>query len=314
MRETREVKRAKTDNSSGIHMSADSSSGEDLDVSEGNEDENLEFASVEANIGRAYQAALIVLPLPALNHNRPIQYTGGARRTQRRKRAELKKAAVGCNLLTKYFGIAGPVLQEDEVTDEVCDLAIPIFEAQFPGCQALFAFDNATGHSAFAPDALRAGAMNLSSVVKQPKMRATTWGYGVSQDLVFAYDHPDEMLRGQAKRLKVVLEERGLWEAGLRARCKLCPVDGATCCARKIMANQSDFKAQVGMIEERIVAAGHQVIFYPKFHCELNCIENFWAAAKRYARKHCVYTWKYLPVTVPAALASVPLDEIRRHS
>ena len=46
----REVKDAKTDNSSDIHMSTDSSSGEDLDVSEGNDDENLDFASVEANI------------------------------------------------------------------------------------------------------------------------------------------------------------------------------------------------------------------------------------------------------------------------
>ena len=67
MREMREVKRAKTDNSSGIHMSTDSSSEEDLDVSEGNDDENLDFASVEANIGRAYQTAVIVLPLPVLN-------------------------------------------------------------------------------------------------------------------------------------------------------------------------------------------------------------------------------------------------------
>ena len=86
MREMREVKDAKTDNSSDIRMSTDSSSGEDLDVSEGNDDENLDFASVKANIGRAYQAAFVVLPLPGLNHNRPIQYTGGAPRTQRRKK------------------------------------------------------------------------------------------------------------------------------------------------------------------------------------------------------------------------------------
>ena len=110
--------------------------------------------------------------------------------------------------------------------------------------------------------------------------------------MAFANDHPDETLRVQAKRLKVVLEERGLWKASLKAQCKTCPVDGTTCCARRIMASQSDFKVQVGMIEEKIVAAGHQVIFYRKFHCELNFIENFWGAAKRYTRKHCDYSWK----------------------
>ena len=41
----------------------------------------------------------------------------------------------------------------DKLCKQVCDLAIPIFEAQFPGCQALFAFYKATGDSAFAPDA-----------------------------------------------------------------------------------------------------------------------------------------------------------------
>ena len=42
-------------------------------------------------------------------------------------------------------------------------LAIPLFEAQWPGHQAVFLFDNATNHTAFAPDALRVASMNLSS-------------------------------------------------------------------------------------------------------------------------------------------------------
>ena len=36
------------------------------------------------------------------------------------------------------------------------------------------------------------------------------------------------------------------------------------------------------MLEHVIVQAGHEVIFYPKFHCELNYIEYYWAAVKRY--------------------------------
>lgn len=112
-------------------------------------------------------------------------------------------------------------------------------------------------------------------------MRAMTWANGVSQEMFLADDHLDDTLRVQAKGLKVVLEERGLWKAGLKAQCKICPVNCTTCCARESMVSQSDFKVQVRMIEERIVSAGHQVISYIKFHCELNFIENVWKASTR---------------------------------
>ena len=39
--------------------------------------------------------------------------------------------------------------------------AIPIFEALFPTCIAIFAFDNSSNHAAFLPDALLANKMNL---------------------------------------------------------------------------------------------------------------------------------------------------------
>jgi hypothetical protein len=50
---------------------------------------------------------------------------------------------------------------------------------------------------------------------------------------------------------------------------------------------------------------GHRVLFYPKFHCELNHIEYFWCHAKRYARENCDYTIAGLRDNVPNALASV---------
>jgi hypothetical protein len=53
----------------------------------------------------------------------------------------------------------------------VVNRAIPIFEARFPGAKALFAFDNATSHAAYADNALLARNMNLSSGGKQAKMR-----------------------------------------------------------------------------------------------------------------------------------------------
>lgn len=64
------------------------------------------------------------------------------------------------------------------------------------------------------------------------------------------------------------------------------------------------------MLEGMILAAGHLVIFYPKFHCELNYIENFWGAAKHFKRKKCDYSWAGLRNTGSKALASI---QIRRY-
>ncbi|RPA94413.1 hypothetical protein L873DRAFT_1701326, partial [Choiromyces venosus 120613-1] len=52
--------------------------------------------------------------------------------------------------------------------------------------------------------------------------------------------------------------------------------------------------------------AGHMVIFYPSFHCELNFIEYFWGSAKVYAWANCEFTFSSLVRIVPEALAQVP--------
>lgn len=91
----------------------------------------------------------------------------------------------------------------------------------------------------------------------------------------FLKDHPDLACRGQPKGIKIVVQERGLWQKGLSLSCRnKCGVE-KTFCARKIMARQQDFVSQRGMLEEVILAAGHVVIFYPKFGGELNYIEHF---------------------------------------
>jgi transposase len=45
---------------------------------------------------------------------------------------------------------------------------------------------------------------------------------------------------------------------------------------------QPDFKEQKSLVHETIEAAGHLCIMLPKYHCELNFIELFWGAMKRY--------------------------------
>ena len=72
------------------------------------------------------------------------------------------------------------------------------------------------------------------------------------------------------------------------------------------------FLSQKSALEEVILEAGHKCIFYPKFHCELNYIERYWGAAKRYARENCDYSWSGLQRVVPAALESVDTITIRR--
>ena len=41
------------------------------------------------------------------------------------------------------------------------------------------------------------------------------------------------------------------------------------------MSKQPDFQGQRGRLQEEVEATGNLVIFYPKFHCELNFIERY---------------------------------------
>ena len=66
-------------------------------------------------------------------------------------------------------------------------------------------------------------------------------------------------------------------------------------------------------MKELLRETGIDCLFLPKYHCELNYIEMYWGAAKRYAREHCDYTWVGLQSVVPDALATVPLATIRRY-
>ena len=66
------------------------------------------------------------------------------------------------------------------------------------------------------------------------------------------------------------------------------------------------------MIQESIEASGHLCIFIPEFHCELNFIEFFWGAVKKYLWENCDYTFATLKENLPKAMEAVELATIRR--
>jgi hypothetical protein len=87
------------------------------------------------------------------------------------------------------------------------------------------------------------------------------------------------------------------------------------CCCHRILYNQEDFRQQKSLLQELYEDAGHLCLFYPKYHCKLNYIEQYWGNTKfRY--------WETLPTTndkdmlenMRACLDSVPLESIRHYS
>ena len=172
--------------------------------------------------------------------------------------------------------------------------------------------DNSQGHAAYGSDALLVSQMNMNPGGKQALMK-NGWfirdGEQVVQTMVFPNDHPE--FPGQAKGMKQVLFERGYTQR-LRMVCKKGCTDGALqCCAKKILEHEPDFKSQKSLVQEVIEAAGHLCIFLPKFHCELNFIEFFWGAMKKWLRDHCNYTFETLKANLLLAMDSVKLTTIR---
>jgi hypothetical protein len=70
---------------------------------------------------------------------------------------------------------------------------------------------------------------------------------------------------------------------------------------------------QKSALEEVVEARGHQVIFFPKFHCEINSIEQSWGFAKRIYRQFPASSAEAdLERNVTAALDAVPLSSQRK--
>jgi hypothetical protein len=193
---------------------------------------------------------------------------------------------------------------------------IPAFEAKHDPqeYQALIMVDNSQGHSAYAADALWVTLMNLGPGGKNvPQMRDgwfTRDGEKIIQSMVMPEDHQTDP--GKPKGIRQVLVERGLWWPGMLLLCQAkkgqsveegkCHPEATNCCATRTLSLQPDFLEQKSLVQETIEELGHLCIFLPKFHCELNFIEFFWGAVKKYLREHCDYTYTGLQESLPKAL------------
>ena len=142
--------------------------------------------------------------------------------------------------------------------------AVKIAEVLYPSDSftLLWLFDQSSNHTAMAPDALMAHKMNVSSGGSQPKMRNTIFDGRIQQ--MVTED-------GIAKGLKMVLEERNV---DISKKNKKQMIEE--------LEKHDDFVSEMPMIEDYIRSRGHNCMFFPKFHCELNPIERVWGQAEVY--------------------------------
>ena len=221
--------------------------------------------------------------------------------------------------------------------------AIDILEKHYPNEDHVLVYDNATTHLKRADGALSARKMpkftskpesnwlievNAVDANGKPiytpdgkllktkiQMQDATFADGTKQSLYFPPGHKKE---GLFKGMEVILKERGLIsESRLKAQCNSkfdCPDKGQTnCCCRRVLYNQPDFVEVESLLETYCKSRGVTVIFLPKFHCELNFIEQCWGYAKRIYRHYPPSSKEAdLEQNLLAALESVPVESMRK--
>lgn len=180
-------------------------------------------------------------------------------------------------------------------------------------------YDNATTHLRRPADGLTAYKMVLrphatwTAKKNGVKMRDGTLSDGTRQSFYFPDDHPTHP--GWFKGMKQILVERGKWQQQMRAECEgfKCAEGATDCCARRVLFNETDFIAQQSALQEAFAARGHICDFYPKFHCELNFIEQYWGEAKRtYRMTGATKGTEEMEKNVVTCLDAVPPERILR--
>lgn len=203
-----------------------------------------------------------------------------------------------------------------------------------------FVYDNATIHTKRpvdvpsarkAPKNTRTGAKNWGPkapvqdkdgkvVMDGEKVReemirmANRTHNGTPQSLYYAIDHPQHS--GKFKGIAKILKERGYGDMSkVPYKCKSfkCDPTKPRCCCRRMLYNEPDFTNGKSCLEEVCEARGFTVLFLPKFHCELNFIEQCWGHAKRVYRLNPPSSLEAdLKRNLLASLDAVDLTHMRR--
>jgi len=223
----------------------------------------------------------------------------------------------------------------EDILDQFQD-AVAIAKEEYPDDDHVFVYDNATTHLKRPDDAVSSTKMpkfpktwlidvtkrdTLGQPVKKAdgsiekikgRMRDTTFN-GQPQALYFPNGHPRA---GQFKGMQNLIRERGFPDIALKnAECKKpkCKDGVKDCCCRRFLYYQSDFVNVDSNLELLAKSLGVVVIFLPKFHCELNPIEQCWGYGKRLYRFFPESSREdQLEINALASLSDIPLDSIRR--
>ena len=229
--------------------------------------------------------------------------------------------------------------------------SIPLFKQLHPGCELLITFDNSMSHHKRHPTGLDATLLNMNDGGKNvPKNIRDGWYYKLEErdrDSSFIgplrYEKVIQKMQhdsGEAKGLKTVLTERGLWDARMKLLCYDCKRDhhrmdpsrrkdeetlrdhgddwiGFTdkCCARGCLRRQPDFLEQREWLTEVCEENGLRCLFFPKYHCELNYIEVVWAFIRHRLRRDCDFNYNGMKRRMEELLnGGVPLEVFRKNS
>jgi hypothetical protein len=187
----------------------------------------------------------------------------------------------------------------------------PIFERFHPGCKLVFVFDNSQNHHARAPGGLCAKTMLKGKGGKNQVIQRDTVYNGVPQQLWQQKRTPfDGPLWEDEAQTIPVREPKGLLKILTERNVQCSHMSVAA--MRECLAEHEDFKNELGWLERVVTERGHDILYLPKFHCELNYIESVWAYVKSYCRRNCVFSFPRLKADLPHVLLSIPIACFKR--
>ena len=203
---------------------------------------------------------------------------------------------------------------------------VDLFKELHDGMDIHIAFDNSMTHRKIAPDGLDISSLTLNDSTKKRKVR-DGWYMKDGEMITQVMNNADGTVKGK----KAILEERGefYFNDSIRTLCRICKLckDKVTpavrfallgttrCCATSVLQAQPDFSLQREWLREVVEDVGFNIIYYPKYHCELNFIEMTWGWLKMKCRQRCTYKFDELKRLLPQLIDNeLPLWLIRRHA